>query len=88
LKLTRLLRRQKVIEADVMTDKETIAELQERVKLLEDLLKVMRDKRNFREPNSDWHEYCNGCHYSPYNKPPHAHECVVPRIEEALKGVK
>lgn len=52
----------------------------------EGLLIEFRDRLKFREPDSDYMEYCKGCHRSPYNKPPHKEDCIVPRLLKFLEG--
>jgi len=62
--------------------------LEEKLKLATDLLVEFHDKEKYRQPNSDWYEYCNGCHKSPYNVPQHADDCIVVRLIAALKVLR
>ena len=60
--------------------------LQGRVTKLRAMLVEVQRKR-FHEPDSDSHEYCNGCGRSPYNEPPHKSGCLVPLIEKLLQEI-
>lgn len=60
--------------------------LQGRVTKLRAMLVVIQ-RKHFHEPDSDFHEYCNGCGRSPFNEPPHKDDCLVPLIERLLKGI-
>jgi hypothetical protein len=66
-------------------DSEVVIKKQrDEIKSLKALL-VEVQKKHLYEPNSDHHEYCPGCHRSPYNVPPHDPECLVPRLAKALR---
>lgn len=60
--------------------------LREKCDLLRALL--LEVQKHYREPNSDYYEYCNGCGRNPHNVPPHAVGCLVPRLARALKETK
>lgn len=60
--------------------RETIAELK--------TLLGEAQKLRFREPNSDYYEYCNGCGRNPNNHPRHEEGCIVPRIGKAIRGLE
>jgi hypothetical protein len=40
---------------------------------------------HYHEPDSDSHEFCDGCGRSPYNEPPHTTNCIVPRLQQLLR---
>ena len=61
--------------------------LQQQVILLRDVLIEVQEKR-YHEPNSDYYETCGGCGRSPHNKPPHAENCLVPKITQVLKDTE
>jgi len=66
-------------KAKALTDKQ-------KVKLLVDLvMKLRKDRYHF--PNSDFYEYCNGCHRSPNNRPPHDENCLVVEVYNVLKKI-
>lgn len=57
------------------------------VKELIELLREIQKKRYY-EPNSDYYEYCGDCGNSPYNKPRHLENCLVPKISKILNKHK
>lgn len=58
----------------------------QKLALCKEMLLKLQEKR-YHEPDSDAYEYCNGCHRSPYNHPPHDADCLVPAIAALLKKV-
>lgn len=71
----------------LLTDKQKL----NRYKFLQNLLIGMLERvqrERFHEPNSDWHEYCNGCGNSPYYRPAHKPGCLVVELAETLRIVK
>jgi hypothetical protein len=40
------------------------------------------------EPDVDAMQYCACCHRSPYNKPPHTPECLVPHLAKIIQEIE
>jgi len=58
----------------------------QKVSVLTRLLIDIREKF-LHEPDSDSREYCAGCERSPYNRPQHDADCLVPRVYRTLVQV-
>jgi hypothetical protein len=58
-------------------------------KQIRDLVNILLEvqTKHLHEPDTDAREYCRDCQRSPYNEPPHAPDCLVPRIEAILSKV-
>lgn len=70
--------------ADLKFDNRRLEE--EKAELIAILRKLQ--KKTYHYPDSDYHEYCNGCGRSPHNVPSHGAECLVVEVNTVLNKHK